>query len=86
MRDQRDRHLLDDLHAFLQEHRRCGDMDSAVEGDRVWMTCTCGDGDQPLGRRRVTWLRVRRRRSGVRNVTPLNTESADERLPVYAAR
>jgi hypothetical protein len=21
---------------------RCGDLDSAVEGDRVWMTCTCG--------------------------------------------
>ena len=20
----------------------CGDLDSAVEGDRVWMTCTCG--------------------------------------------
>ena len=31
-----------DLDAFLQEHRRCGDLDSAVEGDRVWMTCTCG--------------------------------------------
>jgi hypothetical protein len=34
--------LLADLDAFLQEHRRCGDLDSAVEGDRVWMTCTCG--------------------------------------------
>jgi hypothetical protein len=28
--------------AFVREHRRCGDLDSAVEGDRVWMTCTCG--------------------------------------------
>jgi hypothetical protein len=34
--------LLDDLHAFLQEHQYCGDHDSAVDGDRVWMTCTCG--------------------------------------------
>jgi hypothetical protein len=42
VRDQRDRHLLTDLEAFLQEHRRCGDLDAAVEGDRVWMTCTCG--------------------------------------------
>ena len=42
MRDQRDRYLLDDLHAFVEEHDRCGDLDSAVEGDRVWMTCTCG--------------------------------------------
>jgi len=28
--------LLADLDAFLQEHRRCGDLD---EVDRVWMTC-----------------------------------------------
>jgi hypothetical protein len=34
--------LLADLDAFLQEHRRCGDLDSEVEGDRVWMTCTYG--------------------------------------------
>jgi hypothetical protein len=34
--------LLADLDAFLQEHRRCGDLDAAVEGDRVWMICTCG--------------------------------------------
>jgi hypothetical protein len=34
--------LLDDLHAFVQDHERCGALDSAVEGDRVWMTCTCG--------------------------------------------
>ena len=31
-----------DLNAFFQEHRRCGDLDSAVERDWVWMTCTCG--------------------------------------------
>jgi hypothetical protein len=34
--------LLADLDAFLQEHRRCGDLDAAVEGDRVWMTSSCG--------------------------------------------
>lgn len=34
--------LLGDLHACLQEHRRCGDIDAAVEGDRVWMMCTFG--------------------------------------------
>jgi hypothetical protein len=34
--------LLRDLYAFFQEHRRCGDLDTGVEGDRVWMTCTCG--------------------------------------------
>jgi hypothetical protein len=34
--------LLADLDAFLQEHRHCGDLDAAVEGDRVWMTCPCG--------------------------------------------
>jgi hypothetical protein len=26
----------------LDSAGRCGDLDSAVEGDRVWMTCTCG--------------------------------------------
>ncbi len=30
------------LEAFIQEHRRCGELDSAVEEDRVWMTCSCG--------------------------------------------
>jgi hypothetical protein len=34
--------LLADLDAFLQEHLRCGDLDAAIEGDRIWMTCTCG--------------------------------------------
>jgi hypothetical protein len=34
--------LFDDRWAFYQEHRRCGELDAAVEGDRVWMTCTCG--------------------------------------------
>jgi hypothetical protein len=34
--------LFDALHAFFQEHRYCGDLDGGVDGDRVWMTCTCG--------------------------------------------
>ena len=34
--------LLADLDAFVQEHERCDDLDSAVDGDRVWMACTCG--------------------------------------------
>jgi hypothetical protein len=35
--------LVGDLDAFLQEHRRCGEMDGSVEGERVWMTCDgCG--------------------------------------------
>ena len=34
--------VLDDLNAFLQEHRRCGEMDGGVEDGRVWMTCECG--------------------------------------------
>jgi hypothetical protein len=42
VRNGRDRHLLDDLAAFLEEHRLCGDLDSAVETERVWMTRTCG--------------------------------------------
>jgi hypothetical protein len=34
--------LLDDLYAFVQDRDRCGDLHGEVEGDRVWMTCTCG--------------------------------------------
>jgi hypothetical protein len=30
------------LETFLQEHRRCGDLDGGVEGERVWMSCDCG--------------------------------------------
>jgi hypothetical protein len=31
--------LWDALDAFLQEHRRCEQMDDGVEEGRVWMTC-----------------------------------------------
>ena len=34
--------LFDALYAFYQKHQYCGDLDGGVEGDRVWMTCTCG--------------------------------------------
>jgi hypothetical protein len=30
------------LDAFLQEHRRCGVLESGVDGGVVWMTCECG--------------------------------------------
>jgi hypothetical protein len=30
------------LEAFVQEHEYCGELDSGVENDRVWLTCTCG--------------------------------------------
>jgi hypothetical protein len=35
--------LLADRDAFYQEHERCGDRDSGLDGDRVWMACdACG--------------------------------------------
>jgi hypothetical protein len=34
--------IYDALEAFLQEHRRCGDLDTGVDGERVWATCSCG--------------------------------------------
>lgn len=27
---------------FIREHEYCGELDTGVEDDRVWMTCTCG--------------------------------------------
>jgi hypothetical protein len=30
------------LDAFLQEHRRCGDLEAGVEPALVWMACDCG--------------------------------------------
>jgi hypothetical protein len=40
--DQRGVNLFDALWAFYQEHEYYGELDTGVEGDRVWMTCTCG--------------------------------------------
>jgi hypothetical protein len=33
--------LGDALEAFILEHEYCGELDAAIEDDRVWMTCTC---------------------------------------------
>lgn len=30
------------LAAFLAEHRRCGELDIGLEGEYVWMRCSCG--------------------------------------------
>ena len=42
MPDQRGRTLFDGLWAFYLEQEYCGELDTGVEGDPVWMTCTCG--------------------------------------------
>jgi len=34
--------LLAALDAFVQEHRRCGELDSAVDDGVVWIACDCG--------------------------------------------
>jgi hypothetical protein len=48
------RELLGALDAFLQEHRRCGDLDGGVERGHVWMTCDCGaDIVHPLPRAEI---------------------------------
>jgi hypothetical protein len=28
------------LEAFIREHEYCGELDTGLERDRVWMTCT----------------------------------------------
>jgi hypothetical protein len=30
------------LDAFLQEHRRSGDLDGGLDGETVWLACSCG--------------------------------------------
>ena len=34
--------LLSALNAFLQEHRRCGELDGRGDDVRAWMACECG--------------------------------------------
>ena len=34
--------LLAEKDAFCTEHRDLPELDGAVEGDRVWMPCSCG--------------------------------------------
>jgi hypothetical protein len=41
--DRRGATLFDALQAFFQAHQYCGDLDGGVEGDRVQMTCSCGE-------------------------------------------
>jgi hypothetical protein len=36
--------LLAALDAFLQEHRRCGELDGGVDGECVWLAYDCGAG------------------------------------------
>jgi hypothetical protein len=41
--------IYDALDAFFLEHRRCGELDGGVEGERLWVTCSCGASlTQPL--------------------------------------
>jgi len=51
--------LLVTFDAFVQEHRRNGDLEAGVDGERVWMPCDCGAGrircsPRPVSRRRAT--------------------------------
>ena len=32
------------LDAFMQEHRRCGELDGGVDRDHLWIVCDCGGG------------------------------------------
>ena len=36
--------VADALAAFILEHEYCGELNTGVEADRVWMTCTSGAG------------------------------------------
>jgi hypothetical protein len=38
------RELLASLDAFIQEHRRCGDLAGGVDDQHVWLACDCGAG------------------------------------------
>jgi hypothetical protein len=33
---------LTELNAVFTDHCQYGELDAGVEGDRVWMTCSCG--------------------------------------------
>jgi hypothetical protein len=34
--------FFDALGAFYEEHEYCGELDTGIDGDRVWMVRTCG--------------------------------------------
>jgi hypothetical protein len=35
---------VDDLDAFVTEHRRCGELDGGVDGATIWLAWECGAG------------------------------------------
>jgi hypothetical protein len=51
---QRDDRLIRDLAAFFREHRNCGELDAAVEGERVFDDLYVRGEDCPVGRRALT--------------------------------
>ena len=40
MPDERQETLGSALEAFIREHEYCGELDTGLDDDRVWMTCT----------------------------------------------
>ena len=36
--------LLTDLDAFLNDHRRCGELDGGGDEGTIWLACDCGAG------------------------------------------
>jgi len=42
--------LLAALDTFMQEHRRCSELDGGVDAERVWMACDCGARHRASGR------------------------------------
>jgi hypothetical protein len=34
--------VLNALLAFVAEHQRCGELDGEKDGERVWLSCSCG--------------------------------------------
>jgi hypothetical protein len=66
--------LGDALEAFILEHEYCGELDSAVEDDRVWMTCTCGAAG--------TWTAI----DTARRIRKCATGTGWERTPWHATQ
>ena len=58
--------LLTPLDAFLQEHRRCGELDGGLDRGHVWMACTAARTSCPL--------------SSLRNLRPLAWRTPVSRL------
>jgi hypothetical protein len=46
---------------FMQEHRRCGELDGGVSNERAWMACSCGASiAHPVGPSELDHLEERR--------------------------